>query len=113
VLRPASGQPGGAIGTVALGGSGHHRWPGLGRHTGTAAGRTGSGYHPDVPAATAALSPARTQVRGLSYALRATVSQFGIVPGQPVNLRSHIRDSLDARRAADRQALQQHLPGCL
>jgi len=25
VLRPASGQPGGTIGTVALGGSGHHR----------------------------------------------------------------------------------------
>jgi hypothetical protein len=56
VLRPAGGQPGEATGTgAALGGAaitGDRNWDGT---VGTAAGRTGSGHHPDVPAVTAAV----------------------------------------------------------
>jgi len=48
VLRPAGGQPGEATGTVAALGraaiTGDRDWDGT---LGTAAGRTGSGYHPD------------------------------------------------------------------
>jgi hypothetical protein len=56
VLRLAGGQPGEATGTVAaLGGAaitGDRDWEST---LGAAAGRTGSGHYPGVPAATAAV----------------------------------------------------------